>query len=150
MREIHETSIIRALRGKGYKATPQRIAIGRFALQSRNHPTIQMIYSEVKKSYPTISLSTVYKTVKILQEAGLIQELNYPKDQTRFDSFMEPHINLLCLSCGNVKDAKNSCIQEMVAQVSADENFVAAGLRFDIYGVCQSCRKVSSDHQEEK
>jgi Fur family peroxide stress response transcriptional regulator len=141
MRENHEldASIIRALRGNGYKATPQRIAIGRFTLLSRNHPTILRIYGEVKKTYPTVSLSTVYKTIKILQEVGLVQELNYPKDQTRFDSSMEPHIHLVCLSCGNIEDAKNFRIQDVVSQVSAAENFVVKGQRFDIYGICQSC-----------
>jgi len=84
-----DSSTIKALRGKGYKATPQRIAISRFALHNHTHPTAQSIYSEVKKVYPTVSLATIYKTVQILKEVGLIQELNLPKDQTRFDPNMD-------------------------------------------------------------
>jgi Fur family peroxide stress response transcriptional regulator len=67
-----DSFIIKALRGKGYKATPQRIAIGQFVLHNHAHPTAQRIYSEVKKVYPTVSLATVYKTVQILKEADLI------------------------------------------------------------------------------
>ena len=50
---------------KGYKATPQRIAICRIALYSREHPTAQSIYNEVKKVHPTVSLATVYKTLQV-------------------------------------------------------------------------------------
>jgi len=63
-----DSSIIKALRGKGYKATPQRIAIGQFVLHNHAHPTAQRIYSEVKKVYPTVSLATIYKTVQILKK----------------------------------------------------------------------------------
>jgi Fur family peroxide stress response transcriptional regulator len=146
MREDYEleTSIIRAFRGKGYRATPQRIAIGRFILQSQNHPTTQMIYSEVKKNHPTVSLSTVYKTIKILKEVGLVKELSFSRDQARFDSSIEPHVNLVCLSCGKIRDAKSSLVRDIVIQVSAEENFDAEGQRFDIYGICQSCKRGSS------
>jgi Fur family peroxide stress response transcriptional regulator len=143
-----DTTIIRALRGNGYKATPQRIAAGRFILMSKDHPTAQAIYIEVKKSYPTVSLSTVYKTIKILKEVGLIQELNFSKDQARFDSYMEPHINLVCMKCGAIIDAKNSGIQDIMTLVSAEENFVAKGHRFEIYGICQSCRIEPFGNQE--
>jgi Fur family peroxide stress response transcriptional regulator len=95
----------------------------------------------VKKVYPTVSLATVYKTIQILKEVGLIQELNLPKDQTRFDSDMEPHINLVCLQCGNIKDLADPAMQEIIAKVSVAEKFAATGQRFDIYGLCQSCSK---------
>ncbi|VVB69304.1 Ferric uptake regulator family protein [uncultured archaeon] len=135
-----EASIIKALRGKGYRATLQRIAIGRFALRNHDHPTAQIIYREVKKVYPTVSLATVYKTIQILEEVGLIQELSLPKDQTRFDSDMEPHINLICLGCGNISDFEDPALPEIMAKVSAAEKFAVTGQRFDIYGLCQSCK----------
>ncbi len=94
-----DSSIIKALRGKGYKATPQRIAIDRFLLHNNAHPTGQRIYSEDKKVYPAVSLTTIYKTVQILKEAGLIRELNLEKDQARFDPNMKPHAHLVCLQC---------------------------------------------------
>jgi Fur family peroxide stress response transcriptional regulator len=80
-----DSSIVKALRVKGYRATPQRIAISRFALNNHNHPSAQRIFNEVKKVYLTVSLSTIYKTIQILKEVGLIQELNLPKDQARSD-----------------------------------------------------------------
>jgi Fur family peroxide stress response transcriptional regulator len=135
-----DASIIETLRKKGYKATPQRIAICRFALCSRDHPNAQRIYDEVKKIHPTVSLATVYKTLRILTEQGLIQELNLPESQARFDSYVEPHINLVCLQCGRIQDFDDSSAREMVERVTAKAEFMRTGQRIDIYGVCKMCR----------
>jgi Fur family peroxide stress response transcriptional regulator len=135
-----DASIIETLRKKGYKATPQRIAICRFALQSRDHPTAQRIYDEVKKVHPTVSLATVYKTLQILTEHGLIQELDLPEGQARFDSYVEPHINLVCMRCGNIQDFDDNTAQEMVERVASKAEFIRTGQRLDIYGICQTCR----------
>jgi Fur family peroxide stress response transcriptional regulator len=131
--------IIEALRKKGYKATPQRIAICRFALQSRDHPTAQRIYREVRKVHPTVSLATVYKTLQILREHGMIQELDFPEGQARFDSNVGPHINLVCLRCGKVQDWDDPVAREMVARITAKAEFTRAGQRLDIYGTCRTC-----------
>lgn len=133
-----DASVIKALRGSGYKATPQRIAIGRFALRSRDHPTAQRIYSEVKRIYPTVSLATVYKTIQILKEVGLIHELNLSQGQTRFDPDTHPHIHLICLGCGSIMDWEEPMVSEIMAKVAA-ANFSATGQSFDVYGNCQSC-----------
>jgi Fur family peroxide stress response transcriptional regulator len=135
-----DASIIEALRRKGYKATPQRIAICRFVLHSRDHPTAQGIYSEAKKVHLTVSLATVYKTLQILKELGLVQELNFPQGQTRFDCYMKPHINLVCLRCGNIMDLDGLTAQEIVGRVASAAKFTVTGQRLDLYGVCEKCK----------
>ncbi len=132
--------IIETLRKKGYKATIQRIAICRFALHNRDHPTAQRIYDEVRKVHPTVSLATVYKTLQILTEHGLIQELDFPQSHARFDSYVEPHINLVCLRCGNIQDLDDDVAREMVARMTAKTEFTRTGQRLDIYGICKICR----------
>jgi Fur family peroxide stress response transcriptional regulator len=135
-----DASIIETLRKKGYKATTQRIAICRFALRSRDHPNAQRIYDEVKKVHPTVSLATVYKTLRILTEQGLIQELDLPGSQAKFDSYVEPHINLVCLQCGRIQDFDDSAAREMVERVAAKAELTRTGQRIDIYGICKTCR----------
>ena len=135
-----DTLIIETLRQKGYKATPQRIAICRFALHSRDHPTAQRIYDEVKKVHPTVSLATVYKTLRIMSEHGLIQELDFPEGRARFDSYLEPHVNLVCLRCGSIQDMEDPAAREMIASVTGKTEFMRTGQRLDIYGVCKMCR----------
>jgi Fur family peroxide stress response transcriptional regulator len=134
-----DASAIEALRSKGYKATPQRIAICRIALNSRAHPSAQEVYAEVKKIHPTVSLATVYKTLEVIRDLDLVQEINFPKRQARFDSYMNPHINLICLKCGIIKDLEDVAVKEITRKVAAATKFKPTGQRVDVYGICQKC-----------
>jgi Fur family peroxide stress response transcriptional regulator len=134
-----DASTIEALRSKGYKATPQRIAICRIALNSKAHPSAQQVYDEVKKIHPTVSLATVYKTLEILKDLDLVQELNFPEGQARFDSNMNPHMNLICLKCGIITDLDDKTIKEITGKVATTTNFKPTGQRIDVYGICQNC-----------
>lgn len=134
-----ETAIIQALRSKDYKATPQRIAICKITLASREHPSPQKIYTEIKKTNPTVSLATVYSTLGILKEGGLIQELNFPQGQTRYDPNLEPHINLVCTNCGKIFDLDDPTARELVKKVTAKAEFTPTTQRVDVYGVCKQC-----------
>jgi Fur family peroxide stress response transcriptional regulator len=134
-----DASAIEALRSKGYKATPQRIAICRIALNSRAHPSAQEVYAEVKKIHPTVSLATVYKTLEVIRDLDLVQEINFPKRQARFDSYMNPHINLICLKCGIITDLEDVAVKEITRKVAAATKFKPTGQRVDVYGICQKC-----------
>ena len=134
-----DASIIEALRKKGYKATSQRIAICRFALRSRDHPTAQNVYRGVKPVHPTVSLATIYKTLHVLKELRLVQELAFVEGETRFDSYTEPHANLVCRGCGNISDIDDPMIRELVTRVAAKARFTLIGQRLDIDGICQRC-----------
>jgi Fur family peroxide stress response transcriptional regulator len=135
----NDTMIIDALRRKGYKATSQRIAICRFALRGRNHPTAQTIYGEVKPVHPTVSIATVYKTLHLLEDLGLVQELAFPEGETRFDSYVKPHANLVCQGCGSISDVDDPVTREMVARIASRAKFTLTGQRLDIYGLCERC-----------
>lgn len=134
-----DTSVIEALRSRGYKATPQRIAICRIALNSREHPSAQQVYDAVKRTHPTVSLATVYKTLEVLRDLDLVQELNFPKGQARFDSYMTPHINLICLKCGRITDLDDATVKEITGKVAAATKFKPIGQRIDVYGMCKTC-----------
>ena len=139
-----DAAAIEALRNKGYKATPQRIAICRIALHSREHPTAQSIYDQVKRVHPTVSLATVYKTLQVLRDLDLIRELNLPQGQARFDPYVEPHVNLICQQCGRIEDLNDPTAREISERVLANTKFKPNGLRIDVYGICQKCSKVNT------
>jgi len=136
-----QSSIIKTFRNSGYRATPQRIAISRYILGNHEHPTAQKAYFEVKKIHPTVSLATIYTTLKILKETGLILELNLPQGRTRFDPNIEPHTHLLCLQCGSISDWMDPIIPKLIEKVSADANFAVTGSSLDLKGICESCRE---------
>jgi len=135
-----DAQVIQVLRSKGYKATPQRIAICRFVLSSKEHPSAQKVYSEVKKIHTTVSLATVYKTLQILKELGLLQELSSSVSQTRFDPNVKLHINLVCLQCGTIADLDDPVGRELIGRLTDSAEFTVTKHHIDICGVCRKCK----------
>lgn len=85
------------------KATPQRLAVLK-VLEKHEHPTMDELYCTIKEEHPSISLATVYKNVNALKEAGVVAEVNMPNGKMRYDVFVEPHIHVVCKTCGKVQD----------------------------------------------
>ena len=131
--------IVEALRRKGYKATPQRVAICRYTIPLRDHPSAKKIYEIVRKQYPTVSLATVYNTIDVLKELHMLQELPMIDGDTRFDPNVEVHINLVCLQCGSIRDFDSRAIEDMVTKVAKTARFDVRGQSLAVYGVCQDC-----------
>ena len=68
--------IVSSLRDEGFRITPQRIAIVDYLLKTEEHPSADLIHKVIKKKYPMISLSTVYKTLDLLKEKKLVNEMD--------------------------------------------------------------------------
>ena len=79
-------AVTKILREKGFKVTPQRLAVYDALSSTKSHPNAEMLYNMLQPSYPTMSLATVYKTMDILAELGLIQVLNVGEDSYRYDA----------------------------------------------------------------
>lgn len=141
VRSVSDSVIINALRKGGYKATSQRIAICHLVLLSREHPSAQRIYREMKRLHPTVSMATVYKTLRVLRELHMVQELAFPQGETRFDPNASPHVNVVCLQCGNVSDINDQTIRSVVRRAASRINFTVTAQRFDVYGICEKCSR---------
>ena len=128
------------LRKHGYKATPQRIAILKVLMERHDHPRADDIYEQVKHEFPTISRATVYNTLQIFIEAGMLQELAFYDDKTRFDANMQPHINLICSQCGRIDDIVDDDLSTLVTRIIQHTRFHLQSQRIDFYGLCQKCQ----------
>jgi Fur family peroxide stress response transcriptional regulator len=131
--------LIAKLREKGFKVTPQRIAICEFILSSKDHPTADQVYQVVKRTYPTLSLATVYKTLSLLTKIGMLQELGFTDGISRYDPDTSPHINIICRNCGKVQDYQVESIKKLWSQIIGDLGFKPTGQRLDIYRYCDQC-----------
>ena len=80
-----------------------------------------------------------YKTLEILKELGMLQELSIPQGQARLDPNMNLHINMICLQCGKIIDSDSESLQEDLKRVAAEAKFSTALQRIDIYGKCEKC-----------
>ncbi len=135
-----DKTIITAFREKNIKVTPQRIAIAKYVLNNKEHPTAKRIYQEIRGTHPTVSLATIYATLKVLKEFGFIQELNLPDGQSRFDPNLEPHAHLVCVKCGDIADWEDPLLSEIISRISDDTDFIVNFFGLDIHGVCRKCQ----------
>jgi len=138
---MNTDELISKLREKGYKVTPQRLAICELALSSKDHPTADQIYQMVIKKYPTISLATVYQTLRLLTDIGLLRKLEFSGDGSRYDPNMAPHINIFCLNCGEVHDYEAKSVEKLWSQIIGELGFKPIEKRLDLYTYCDKCKR---------
>jgi Fur family peroxide stress response transcriptional regulator len=97
--------MIRMLRDKGCRLTPQRLAVLRILSKSEGHPSAEQIYEQIKVDYPTTSLATIYKTLSLLKNKGEVPELNCADAGSHYDRNKPyPHPHLMCTECGQILD----------------------------------------------
>lgn len=135
-----ETRVTALLRDKGFKVTPQRLAIYKVLANSKAHPSAEMIFQQLQPFYPTMSLATVYKTVEILREIGLIQVLNAGEDSFRYDADTSMHPHVRCLQCGRVDDLHGIDTAAFVGDVAKNTPYRLTGQQFYFYGYCPVCQ----------
>ena len=131
---------IETLRKNGYKATPQRIAIFEI-LKNKDHPSAEEIYESLKKKYPSISLTTVYQTLHLFSELGIINELGFSDDRSRFDTNTHPHVNIICPICGKIRDLEDESVLELWKKLEKKLGKTPIKHRFDVYVICDTCEK---------
>jgi len=136
-----EESMIRQLRERGLKVTPQRLAIIEALIEKRDlHPGARLVYKEAKKKKKSLSLSTTYATLNEFSRHGIIKTLQFDRMENRYDGNLEEHINLICERCEKILDYK---IPMTVDQrgVAKKTGFSITDARLEYYGYCQECRK---------
>jgi Fe2+/Zn2+ uptake regulation proteins len=102
---MESTHLVQMLREKGYRVTPQRVEVINLVMEKlakKEHPTFNDILNEVRQKMPSISASTVYSILKLLEESGFIVSFEH-EGRTYYDS-VTPHINVVCVNSNRVID----------------------------------------------
>ena len=136
-----DASITTILREKGFKVTPQRLAVYDVLSRSTAHPSAEMIFNELQPHYPTMSLATVYKTLDILREIGLVQILNAGEDSFRYDAITPNHPHIRCTSCNRIDDLHDVEASDFITAVARTTPYQLTGQQFYFFGLCPSCQK---------
>ncbi|MEX1300794.1 MAG: transcriptional repressor [Desulfotignum sp.] len=136
-------TIIRKLKDHGHKITPQRLAIARIVAVSNGHPSVETIYEQVRKDFPTMSLATVYRNIVLLKSLGEILELGFPDGSNRYDGNRPfPHPHVICVKCGKVVDPVLDSLDEMKKEVAEETAFAILTHRLDFFGICRHCQSL--------
>lgn len=133
--------VIEKFRQEGYKITPQRRAIFQFLIGNNSHPNAEEIYKKIKEKMPEISKTTVYNTLKELNNLKIIDIVhNAGKDTSRYDPKTEDHHHLYCLQCHCIRDLD---IEFNGIDLSVEKNmgFQIIKKQITFFGYCPNCQK---------
>ncbi len=136
--------VSQTFKSKGLKLTPQRIAVYEYLLGTSKHPSAETIYSALIEKFPTMSLATVYKSLKTLCKVNLIQELNLGEGNFRYDAIIDDHAHFQCTHCNVVFDLMNVSTDKVMDTVSQNQDFVFESSKLYFYGTCIECNEKSS------
>jgi Fur family peroxide stress response transcriptional regulator len=128
------------LRDMGCKVTPQRLAIYEVLRNCNMHPTAETIYSIISADYPTMSLATVYKTLDLLKESGIIQELNIGENTSRYDVLPKPHPHIICTKCGKIEDLDIPLSKGLLTKAKKASGYDIQNFQLYFFGVCNYCK----------
>ncbi len=127
------------LKKASLKVTPQRILILE-VIKDKGHATIEHIYNEVKKLYPSISIATVYKNIHNLYEKGVLREINPQKDKAFYEIVAFNHSHFICTSCNTIYDIE-PCEKNLIEKCFSNTPGTIEELELNVYGVCNICKK---------
>jgi Fur family ferric uptake transcriptional regulator len=122
---------------KGLKMTGQRRVIARVLAEAQDHPDVEMLYERANKEDANISIATVYRTVKLFEEAGIIEKHDFGDGRARYEPADEDqhHDHLIDLRTGKVIEFTNEQIEQLQEEVARKLGYKLVDHRLELYGV---------------
>jgi len=129
---------------RNLKHTKQRTAILDAFIDATGHITSEEIYGRVRGDHPNIGYTTVYRTMKLLCDAGLAQEHHFEDGVTRYEIEHEHHDHLVCVRCGKIEEFECETIEQSQQEIAEQYGYRLLHHRHELYGHCSDCNDPSS------
>ncbi len=134
---------INFLRTKNLKLTNQREEISNIFIRTQKHLTTEDLYNIIKKKDPNIGLATVFRTLKLMCEAGIAREVDFGDKRIRYEHKYghEHHDHLVCTKCGKFIEVMDMEIEELQDNLCRKFNFFPIRHKMQVFGICKKCKK---------
>jgi Fur family peroxide stress response transcriptional regulator len=132
-----------SLKRAGVRLTHQRLEVFRQVARTDRHPDAETVYKAVRKRVPAISLDTVYRTLWLLLDLGLITTLSQHRDRARFDANMSSHHHFVCTKCGRTKDFYSREFDRLRIPKAVRAMGRIERTYVEVRGLCSGCFKIS-------
>ena len=132
-------------RDKAIRLTDQRIEIFHEIAQTADHPDADQIFQRVRDRIPTVSLDTVYRTLWLLNDLGLVATLGASRERTRFDANLNSHHHFVCGQCGFTRDFYSNDLDNIRLPDSIGSFGEIEATHVEVRGVCQECIEKKKD-----
>jgi len=128
------------VRRAGVKLTPQRLEIFRALATSEAHPDAEALFRAVQPRMPSMSLDTVYRTLWMLRDLGLVKTLGPNRDVVRFDVNIERHHHYVCVRCGLVRDFDSEALNHLRIPPAVKGFGSVVEAQVEVRGLCGGCQ----------
>ncbi|MEW5872669.1 MAG: Fur family transcriptional regulator [Chloroflexota bacterium] len=132
---------ITILRSRGYRMTPQRLAILGILLGAKRHLSAQEICEMAHQAMPGLTEATVYRTLSFLVEQGLVLAAHIGSGQLAYEIAERPHHHLICRSCGYTMDIDHAWLEQLYEQFQEQTGFRIDSMHVTFFGLCPVCQK---------
>jgi Fe2+ or Zn2+ uptake regulation protein len=134
-----DTELIAALRERGQRVTMPRLVVHRLIRRGEGHVTPEQVHATLAPAHPGLSPATIYSTLELLDELGIVRRVSTPRGATLYDARTDQHHHVICRVCGRVQD-----VDAPVDTSAAERAAAAAGFAVDhgqvaLTGVCHEC-----------
>ena len=123
----------------GVRLTHQRLEIFREVASSVEHPDAEAVLRSVRKRMPTVSIDTVYRTLWMLNDLGLVTTLGPRRESVRFDANLDRHHHFICVRCGLTRDFESAELGALRVPVAVQEMGRVITAQVEVRGICRRC-----------
>lgn len=139
------------LKEKEYKLTPQRkVIVDVFNDHLDEHLSADDVYFIVKRIYPDIGLATVYRTLDLFADLGILTKLNFGDGKSRYECSTEDdhhHHHLICLNCDKVIEFADDLLESLENLILKRDGFKVVDHQLKFYGYCRDCQEKMARHE---
>jgi Fe2+ or Zn2+ uptake regulation protein len=129
------------LRRRGFRVTPQRVLMHRALRSLDRHVTAEELLGEVSKTLPNASLPTVYSTLELFEQLGMVRRVPTGGGTALYDPRTDPHSHVRCSRCGRVEDIDTPVDPERVLRAARESGFEPDRAELVVSGLCASCSR---------
>lgn len=130
-----------ALKARGFRMTPQRQLILRAVAALHGHISVDQVYQRVVSQFPDVNISTVYRTLEVLEELGFVRHTHFHDSVAQYQRTDEaPHQHMLCSVCGVDRELDVALLQPLADELHRRYGFQADLTHTAIVGICSQCQ----------
>ena len=137
--DVLDRRLTDALRAHGHRVTTQRLLLHRYLAEQKHHATADQTYRAIAHRLPNVSVQTIYATLELFEELGIVRRVLSPTGVTVFDSREAPHHHVACRSCGRLADVDVEVDTSAAVTASLAHGFTPDSASVTVLGLCADC-----------
>jgi Fe2+ or Zn2+ uptake regulation protein len=135
-----DEELITALRATGRRVTTPRLLVHRCVRARDRHVTAEQVHAELVAQMPSLSAATVYETLDLLAELGLVRRVSTPRGATTYDSRVDDHHHVVCRACGRIADLDAPVDAGPAENAARAAGFAPDFAQVTVSGLCSACQ----------